>query len=93
MQTKIFRRIASLPVIREVLGAAIGGGVALVIYGVFEFGRGIFLGSASIDVLAPLHASAAAIVAHGTVSLGLSAIVALAGGCAFIHRCAMSEID
>lgn len=91
MQTKIFRRIASLPVIREVLGAAIGGGVALAFYGVFEITRGFFGGGTSFDMTAPLHASAVAVVAHGTVSLGVTAIVALAGGCAFLHRHVMSD--
>lgn len=92
MHTQILRRVASLPVIREVLGAAGGCGVALAVYAVFEFVRGI-VGGGSIDVLAPVHASAAALAAHGTVSLGLSATIALAGGCAFLHRRAMSEID
>lgn len=92
MHTKILHRIASLPVIREVLGASIGGGVALALYAVFEFARSL-MGGGSIDVLAPVHASAAALATHGTVSLGLSATVALAGGCAFIHKHMMSEID
>lgn len=89
MNTNILRRIASLPVIREVLGAAGGCAVALVLYEAFEFVRGIVGGS--LDVLAPVHASATALAAHGTVSLGLSATIALAGGCAFLHRRAMSD--
>lgn len=92
MLTNILHRITSLPVIREVVGASIGGGVALALYTVFEFGRHL-VGGGSIDVLAPLHASAAAIIANGTVSLGLSAALALAGACAFIHTRMMSEID
>ena len=92
MHTKILHRIASLPVIREVLGASIGGGVALALYGIFEFARHL-LGGGSIDVLGPVHASATAIAAHGMVSLGLFATLALAGGCAFIHTRLMSEID
>ncbi len=87
---RLVQRITSLPVIREVVGASVGGGVALALYSIFEFGRHL-VGGRSIDVLAPVHASAAAVVAHGTVSLGLSATVALAGGCAFLHRRAMSD--
>ena len=91
MHITFLRRIASLPFIREVLGAAIGGGVALALFGVFEIIRGFFGGGTSFDMTAPLHASAVAAVAHGTVSLGVTAIVALAGGCAFLHRRVMSD--
>lgn len=90
MHTNILQRVSSLPVIREVLGASIGGGVALALYGVFEFGRHL-LGGGSIDVLAPMHASATAVMANGVVSLGLTLPLALAGGCAFIHRRLMSD--
>lgn len=92
MHTQILKRVASLPVIREVLGAVGGGAVALGLYGVFEFGRHL-VGGGSVDVLGPVHASATAIAAHGTLSLGLSGVLALAGGCAFLHRRLMSEID
>ncbi len=97
MQTNILRRSASLPVIREVIGAAAGCSVALAVYAAFEFVRGI-IGGGSIDVLAPVHASASTLAAHGAISFGLSTTIALAGGCAFIHRrilqaTTMSEID
>jgi|GEM_PF-5961565 len=85
MSTNIIHRIASLPVIREVLGAGAGCGVALALYGVFEFVRTL-VGGGSIDVVAPVHAAAGAVVAHGVVSLGLPLTLALAGGCAFLHR-------
>ncbi len=39
MHTQFLLRIAKLPVIRELLGAGIGMGVALIAYAVFEFGR------------------------------------------------------
>jgi hypothetical protein len=97
MHTQILRRIAKLPVIREVLGAGAGCAVALAAYGAFEFLRGA-LGVGSFDVLGPVHAAAGAVIAQGTVMLGLTATLALAAGCAFVHRKAfrpatMSEID
>ena len=96
MHTKILKTIASLPFVREVLGAGAGCAVALALYGVFELGRAAF-GGGSIDVLAPVHAAAGTVIAHGAVSLGLPLTLALAGGCAFLHRrlspSTMSRID
>lgn len=91
MHTTILQKVASLPVIREVLGASVGGGVALTLYVVFEFGRGIFFGNALIDALAPLHASATAVMANGVVSVGLTLPLALAGACALLHKRMMSD--
>ncbi len=75
MHTKILKTVASLPVIREVLGAGLGCIGALALYGVFEFLRGSF----------------------SVVTVGLVVMLALAGGCAFLHRrflqSTMSEID
>jgi hypothetical protein len=97
MHTQILHRLLRVPVLREVFGAVSGGAVALVAYGAFEFVRGLS-GIGSIDVLAPVHASASTLAAHGAISFGLSTTIALAGGCAFIHRrilqaTTMSEID
>lgn len=92
MHTNILRRIASLPVIREVLGASFGGAVALGLYAAFEFSRHL-VGAGSVDVLAPVHASATAVMANGAVTVGLTLPLALAGACAFVHKRMLSEID
>ena len=85
MHTHLLKRIATLPVIREVLGATAGGAVALALYGLFEVARGL-MGGGSIDVVGPVHAAAGAVLAQGTAGLGIVATMALAGGCAFLHR-------
>lgn len=90
MHTAIFRRVASLPVIREVLGALAGCAVALVLYGAFELARGL-LGVGSVDVVGGLHAAAGAVAAQGVAGLGVASTLALAGGCAFVHRRAMGR--
>lgn len=96
MHTQILRRVMNIPVLREVVGAGAGCAAALALYGVFEFARGL-LGGGSIDVVAPVHAAAGMVAANGAVSLGLPLTLALAGGCAFLHRrlspSTMSEID
>lgn len=81
----VLHRLMNVPVLREVLGAASGCAVALVLYGAFELVRG-FVGMGSVDVAGGLHAAAGFAVAHGTIGLGLTSTLALAGGCAFIHR-------
>jgi hypothetical protein len=96
MHVALLRRIAKLPVIRDVLGAGAGCAVALAAYAAFELARGL-LGVGSVDVVGAYHAAAGAVVAQGTVVFGLSSTLALAGGCAFVHRRlspqAVSEID
>ncbi len=93
MHTNLLHRIAALPVIREVLGACFGGAIAMSLYYVFEFVRSLVGDGVVATVAAPLHGAALLIVMHGTVSLGLSATLALAGTCAFLHRRMISEID
>lgn len=85
MHTNILRRIASLPVIREVLGASAGCAVALVAYGAFEFARRM-IGMGSVDVVGGMHAAAGLVVAQGTAGIGLTGLMALAAGCAYVHR-------
>lgn len=92
MHTHLLKRIASLPVIREVLGAVAGGAVALSLYGVFELARGLLGGGFSVDVVGPVHAAAGAVMAQGTAGLGLVATMALAGGCAFVHRRMVTDV-
>lgn len=96
MHTNILQRVMNVPVLREVVGAVSGCAVALVAYGAFESVRGM-IGGASFDVVAPVHAAAGAFADHGAVSVGLPLSLALAGGCAFLHRrflqSTMSEID
>lgn len=92
MHTHLLKRIASLPVIREVFGASAGAAVALALYGAFELARG-FTGGGSIDVVGPVHAAAGAVIAQGTAGIGLVATMALAGGCAFVHRRMMAAAD
>jgi hypothetical protein len=91
MHTKILHRVMDIPVLREVVGAASGCAIALALYGVFEFVRATIGGGMSFDVVAPFHAAAGAVTAHGTVSLGLSSTLALAGACAFLHRRLLSS--
>jgi hypothetical protein len=97
MHTQILHRLMKVPVLREILGAASGGVVALMLYGAFEFARGL-TGMGPVDVVGGLHAAAGFAVSHGTIGLGLTSTLALAGACAFIHRrilqpSTMSEID
>jgi hypothetical protein len=86
-----------VPVVREIVGAVSGCAVALVLYGAFELARGL-MGMGSVDVVGGFHAAAGFAVSHGTVGLGITSTLALAGGCAFVHRrvlqpSTMSEID
>lgn len=97
MHTQILHRLMKVPVLREVFGAVSGGAVALVLYGAFELVRGL-AGMGSVDVVGGLHAAAGFAMSHGTIGLGLTSTLALAGACAFIHRrvlqpSTMSEID
>jgi hypothetical protein len=97
MHTQILHRVMQVPMLREVLGALAGCSVALVLYGAFELARGL-MGMGSVDVVGGLHAATGFAVSHGTIGLGLTSTLALAGGCAFIHRrvlqpSTMSEID
>ncbi len=93
MHTKILRRIATLPIIREVLGAAIGCSGALALYMVFTFVRDL-IGVGPVDAVGSrLHGAATLVMAQGTATLGLASIMALAGACAFIHHRTMSRID
>lgn len=90
MHTQILHRLMKVPVLREVCGAVSGGAVALVLYGAFELVRGL-AGMGSVDVVGGVHAAAGFAVAHGTIGLGLTSTLALAGACAFIHRHVIRE--
>ena len=92
MHTQILRRIAKLPVIREVLGATAGGAVALSLYAAFEFARDLIGGGIGEAVGTRLHGAAGLVMAQGTVGLGLASTLALAGACAFMHRRMMANV-
>lgn len=93
MHTQILRRLASLPVIREVLGAGIGCAGALGLYLVYTFVRDL-IGIGPVDAVGSrLHGAALVVMAQGTATLGIASTMALAGACAFIHHRTMSRID
>ncbi len=93
MHTYSLPRFTKLPVIREVLGAGSGMAIALSAYYVFEFARDLIGVGASNAIGERLHGAAAMVMAQGTVGLALPCTLALAAGCAFVHRRMMSEID
>lgn len=85
-------RIAKLPVIREVLGAGAGMGVALAFYATFEFTMDLVTHGPLEAAGARLHAAAAMAAAQGTAGAGVAMTLALAAGCAYMQRRMVSRV-